>query len=147
MLTDEISDSLKNSMKSKDEKLTSALRNIKTKIIEAQKKDVSKQVSDEEVHAILKKLAKERRQSIEMYKQGNREDLVEAETHELSIIEGYLPKQLSTEEIEVNVKYIISKNSFSGIKDMGKVIKMFNEKFPNMAEGKILSQLAKDNLG
>jgi uncharacterized protein YqeY len=147
MLKDEINESLKNAMKSKNEKLTSALRNIKAKVLEAEKKDVTKEVSDNEVLAILTKLAKERRQSIEMYKQGNRTDLVEAETHELEIIEAYLPKQLSEEEITTKVKELISENSFSSVKDMGKAIKLFNEKYPNMAEGRTLSLIVKNNLG
>jgi len=147
MLKDEINESLKNAMKSKDEKLTNTLRNIKAKIIEAAKKYVDKEVDDNEVLTIITKLAKERRQSIEMYTQGNRQDLVDAETYELSIIESYLPKQLSEAEVQAKVKEIISENGFSSVKDMGKAIKAFNEKYPNMAEGKTLSQAVKNNLG
>jgi uncharacterized protein YqeY len=146
MLKDEINESLKNAMKSKDEKLTNALRNIKAKVLEADKKDVTKDVSDNEVLAILTKLAKERRQSIDMYKQGNRQDLVDAETYELGIIESYLPKQLSEDEIQAKVKELIAENNFTTVKDMGKAIKLFNEKFPNMAEGRIVSQVVKNNL-
>src|SRR5687768_6978732 len=145
MLKDEINESLKNAMKSKDEKLTSALRNIKAKVLEADKKDVNKEISDNEVLAIITKLAKERRQSIDMYKQGNRPDLVEAETYELGIIESYLPKQLSEDEVQAKVKELIAENNFSTVKDMGKVIKAFNEKYPNMAEGRTLSQIVKNN--
>jgi uncharacterized protein YqeY len=147
MLKDEINESLKNAMKSKDEKLTSALRNIKAKVLEAVKKDVSKEVSDNDVLAILTKLAKERRQSIDMYKQGNRQDLVDAENYELGIIESYLPKQLTEDEINLKVKELVTENNFSTIKDMGKAIKLFNEKYPNMAEGRTLSQSVKNNLG
>ncbi len=147
MLTDEISEALKNAMKSKDEKLTSALRNIRAKIIEAQKKDISKQVSDAEVMSILTKLAKERKQSIDMYQQGNRQDLVDAETCELNIIESYLPKQLSEADIETRVKELIAENNFATVKDMGKSIKAFNEKYPGMADGKTLSEIVKRNLG
>jgi uncharacterized protein YqeY len=146
MLKDEINESLKNAMKSKDEKLTSALRNIKAKVLEAEKKDITKEISDNEVLAIITKLAKERRQSIEMYNQGGRADLVEAETYELGIIEAYLPKQLSEDEITTKVKDLISENGFNSIKDMGKAIKTFNEKYPNMAEGRLLSQIVKNNL-
>lgn len=147
MLKDDISNALKEAMKSKDEKKTMALRNIRTKIIEAEKKDMGKEVSDAEVMAILTKLAKERKQSIEMYAQGNRQDLVDAETAELNIIEAYLPKQLSEEEITEKVKTLISENGFATAKDMGKAIKLFNEKYPGMADGKTLSQLVKNNLG
>jgi uncharacterized protein YqeY len=147
MLKDEINESLKNAMKSKDEKLTSALRNIKAKVLEAEKKEVGKEVSDNDVLAIITKLAKERRQSIDMYKQGNRQDLVDAESYELGIIESYLPKQLTEEEINAKVKELITENNLSSIKDMGKAIKLFNEKYPNMAEGRTLSLAVKSNLG
>lgn len=146
MLKDDINKALMNSMKNKDEKLTGALRNIKAKVLEAQKKDVTKDVEDGEVLAILRKLVKERKQSIEMYQQGNRQDLVDAETYELGVIESYLPRQMSEDDIENNVKAIISENNFSSIKDMGKAIKAFNEKYPGLADGKTLSGIVKKNL-
>jgi len=146
MLKEEINESLKNAMKSKDEKLTSALRNIKTKVLELEKTEIGKVISDQEIYGILRKLAKERKQSIEMFEKGNRPDLVTAETYELSVIESYLPKQLSADEIEQQLKQLISDNNFSSIKDMGKVIKAFNEKFPGLADGKTLSDLVKNNL-
>lgn len=146
MLKDEISKALANSMKNKEEKMTMALRNIRTKIIEAEKKDVSKEISDSDILAILTKLAKERKQSIEMYQQANRQDLVDSETYELSIIESYLPKQMSNEELKEKLKELISENNFATIKDMGKAIKAFNDKYPSMADGKTLSQLVKESL-
>lgn len=146
MLKDEISKALATSMKSKDEKLTLALRNIRTKIIEAEKKDVTKEISDSDILAIMTKLAKERKQSIEMYQQANRQDLADAETYELSVIEAYLPKQMSNDELKQKVSEVIAENNFSTIKDMGKAIKVFNEKYPSMADGKTLSQLIKESL-
>lgn len=146
MLKDEISTALTAAMKSKDEKLTSALRNIRSKVIELQKKDVTKDVSDEEIISILMKLAKERKQSIEMYQQGNRQDLVDAEKFELSVIESYLPKQFSEEETLTKVKELIAESGFTSVKDMGKVIKLFNEKYAGMADGKTVSQMVKSNL-
>lgn len=146
MLKEEISKALANSMKNKDEKLTMALRSIRTKIIEAEKKDVSKEINDSDVMAILTKLVKERKQSIEMYQQANRQDLVDSETYELSVIEAYLPKQMSEDEMKEKIKSVIAENNFATIKDMGKTIKIFNEKYPGMADGKTLSQLIKEAL-
>jgi hypothetical protein len=146
MLKDKISKDLASAMKNKDEKLTMALRNIRAKIIEAEKKQVGSQVTDVEVINILSKLAKERKQSIEAYQKANRNDLVESESMELKVIESYLPKQMSKEEIEEKVLEIIKKGNFSTIKDMGKVIKTFNEKYTGQADGKILSDIVKGSL-
>lgn len=146
MLKEEISKALANSMKNKDEKLTMALRSIRTKIIEAEKKDVNKEITDSDIMSIMTKLVKERKQSIEMYQQANRQDLVDSETYELSVIEAYLPKQMSEDEMKEKIKDVISENSFATIKDMGKAIKSFNDKYPGMADGKTLSQFIKEAL-
>jgi uncharacterized protein YqeY len=146
MLKDKISKDLATAMKNKDEKLTMALRNIRTKIIEAEKRQVGTEVTDQDIISILSKLAKERKQSIEAYQKANRNDLVENESMELKVIESYLPKQMSVEEITQKVLEIIKENNFSTIKDMGKVIKTFNEKYAGQADGKTLSDIVKSNL-
>lgn len=146
MLKDKVSKDLASAMKSKDEKLTMALRNIRTKIIEAEKKQVGSQVSDQEVISILSKLAKERKQSIEAYQKANRNDLVENEEFELKVIESYLPKQMTSEEITEKVLEIIKENNFSTIKDMSKVMKLFNERYSGQADGKTVSDIVKANL-
>lgn len=146
MLKEQISKDLATAMKSKDEKLTMVLRNMRAKVIELEKKDLTKPVSDADIIASFSKLAKERKQSIESYKQGNREDLVASEAYELSVIESYLPTQMSIEEVSAKVKEIIAENNFATIKDMGKTIKAFNDKYSGMADGKTLSDLVKQNL-
>ncbi|MFN8672079.1 MAG: GatB/YqeY domain-containing protein [Candidatus Sericytochromatia bacterium] len=147
MLKDQISKDLAESMKAKDEKRTLAIRNIRTKVIELEKRDTTKPVNDADIISVLTKLAKERKQSIEMFEQGGRPELAEAEKFELGVIESYLPKQMSVEEIEAKVKEIITENSFASVKDMGKAIKVFNEKYSGMADGKTVSELVKKNLG
>lgn len=147
MLKDQISEDLKSAMKNKDEKLTMVLRNLRAKVIELEKKDVTKELSDTEILAAFTKLAKERKESADVYSKANRQDLADAELAELSIIERYLPKQMSIEEIESKVKELILENGFCSIKDMGKTIKAFNEKYAGMADGKAVSELVKKNLG
>ncbi len=146
MLKDDISTDLSAAMKSKDEAKTMALRNIRTRIIEAEKKDSSKEITDSDIMAILAKLVKERKQSIDMYTQAKRQDLVDTETFELSVIESYLPKQMSIEDLKEKVSAVISENNFTSIKDMGKTIKAFNEKYFGMADGKTLSEVIKASL-
>lgn len=146
MLKEKISKDLAESMKAKDEKRTMAIRSIRSKVIELEKKDMSKPVSDADIISVLTKLVKERKQSIEMYEKGGRTDLVEVETFELGIIEGYLPQQMSEAEIEAKIAEIITENNFATIRDMGKVIKAFNEKYSGTADGKTVSELVKKKL-
>jgi uncharacterized protein YqeY len=146
MLKEKIGEELKNAMKSKDEKLTMVLRNLRAKIIELEKKDLNATVNDADLVSAFVKLAKERKESAEVYAKANRQDLADAELYELSIIEQYLPKQMSVEEIEGKVKDLIIENGFCSIKDMGKAIKTFNEKYAGMADGKTVSELVKKNL-
>lgn len=146
MLKEKIGEELKNAMKSKDEKLTMVLRNLRAKIIELEKKDLNATVNDADLVSAFVKLAKERKESAEVYAKANRQDLADAELYELSVIEQYLPKQMSVEEIEGKVKDLIIENGFCSIKDMGKAIKAFNEKYAGMADGKTVSELVKKNL-
>ncbi|MFN4152209.1 MAG: GatB/YqeY domain-containing protein, partial [Candidatus Sericytochromatia bacterium] len=97
MLKEKIGEELKNAMKSKDEKLTMVLRNLRAKIIELEKKDLNATVNDADLVGAFVKLAKERKESAEVYAKANRQDLADAELYELSIIEQYLPKQMSVE--------------------------------------------------
>lgn len=146
MLKEKISKDLAESMKAKNEKKTMAIRSIRSKIIELEKKDMSKPVSDADIISVLTKLVKERKQSIEMYEKGGRLDLVEVEAFELDIIESYLPQQMSEDEIDQKLAEIITENNFATIRDMGKVIKAFNEKYSGSADGKTVSELVKKKL-
>lgn len=146
MLKEKISKDLAESMKAKNEKKTMAIRSIRSKIIELEKKDMSKPVSDADIISVLTKLVKERKQSIEMYEKGGRLDLVEVEAFELDIIESYLPQQMSEAEIDQKLTEIITENNFATIRDMGKVIKAFNEKYSGSADGKTVSELVKKKL-
>lgn len=146
MLKEKISKDLSESMKAKNEKKTMAIRSIRSKIIELEKKDMSKPVSDADIISVLTKLVKERKQSIEMYEKGGRVDLVEVEAFELVIIESYLPQQMSEAAIEQKLAEIITENNFATIRDMGKVIKAFNEKYSGSADGKTVSELVKKKL-
>ncbi len=146
MLKEKISKDVAESMKAKDEKRTLAIRNIRTRIIEFEKKDMSKEITDADIISVITKLVKERKQSIDMYAEAGRKDLVDAETFELGVIEAYLPKQMSVDEIDLKVSEIITENSFATIRDMGKVIKAFTEKYAGMADGKTVSEVVKKKL-
>ena len=92
---------------------------------------------------VLQKLAKQRRESAEIYQQQQRDDLYQIEAEELAVIESFLPKQLSRAEIELIVKQVIAETGAAGPKDMGKVMGPANQKLAGKADGKTVSEIAK----
>jgi uncharacterized protein YqeY len=126
MLREKITESLKTAMQAKNEADVSTLRminaGIKQKDIDVARPRGDQQIKDEEILALLQGLIKSRRESIALYQQGKRQDLVDKETAEIAVIEGFLPKQLSDGEIKDAVKKIIGATGAASIKDMGKVM-------------------------
>ena len=132
MLRDDLQNSLKEAMKSKDMKTVSAVRLIiagqKEKDVEARGKGLEK-ASDADLLAMMQTMIKQRNESIRIYKEGNRQDLADKEQDEIDVITRFLPKQLSAEEIENIVKDLISQTGASGIKDMGKIMGALKGKY------------------
>jgi uncharacterized protein len=126
MIREKITGVLKDAMRARDEAATTTLRminaGIKQKDIDVARARGDQQISDEEVLNLLQGLIKSRRESIELYKQGARQDLVDKESAEIAIIEQFLPKQLSEEETRAAVKALIESLGAAGVKDMGKVM-------------------------
>lgn len=126
MIREKITESLKEAMKAKNEAATMTIRminaGIKQKDIDVARPRGDQQISDDEILALLQGLIKSRRESVALYQQGNRQDLVEKENNEIAIIEGFLPKQLSDDEVKAAVKNLIASTGAAGIKDMGKVM-------------------------
>ena len=121
-----------------------ALRAIKSLILIAEtEKGKTGQLSEETEMNLLMKAAKQRRDSLQIYKDQGREDLAQKEKEELTIIERYLPKQLSDEDIENTLKEIIESTSAQGMKDMGKVMGMATKKLAGKAESKKIAEIAK----
>jgi uncharacterized protein YqeY len=89
---------------------------------------------------------KQRQDSIDQFKKGNRQDLVEKEEAELKVIKGFMPEQMSGEEIEAEISKAISEIGATGIKDMGKVMKALMPKTTGKADGKLVSELVKKRL-
>ena len=91
-------------------------------------------------------MVKQRKESAEIYKSNDREDLYQNEVSEISVIEEFLPKQLSREEIEIEIKKIISETGFNSVKDMGKVMGIASKLFTGRADNKIVSEIVKSSL-
>ena len=132
MLRDDLQNSLKEAMKSKDMKTVSGVRLIiagqKEKDVEARGKGLEK-ASDADLLAMMQTMIKQRNESIRIYKEGNRQDLADKEQDEIDVISRFLPKQLSAEEIENIVKSLISETGATGIKDMGKIMGALKGKY------------------
>lgn len=144
MLFEQVSKDIVAAMKAKDKVRLEALRNIKKVFIEAKTAPgANDSLEDAAALKILQKLAKQGNDSAALYKSQNRDDLAEAELAQVAVIESYLPKPLSVEEIETVVKEIISDTGASSIKDMGKVMGAANKKLAGQADGKTISDIVK----
>ncbi len=143
-LQDKIDQDIKSAMLAKDNARLRGLRAIKAAILLAKtEKGPAEALTEDTELKVLQKLAKQRKESAEIYQQQNRDDLYQIEMEELAVIEGYLPKQLSREEVEHIVKQLIDETGAAGPKDMGKVMGLANQKLAGKADGKTISEIAK----
>ncbi|WP_456402094.1 GatB/YqeY domain-containing protein [Persephonella sp.] len=140
-----LQEEMKISMKQGDKDRLSVIRMLISEIKKVQI-DSKKELSDEEIITIIQRYAKQRKESIKQYKEAGREDLVEKEEKELSIVQEFLPEQLSEEEIEKIVDETIKEVGATSIKDMGKVMKSVLEKVKGQAEGSVVSAIVKKKL-
>ena len=144
MLFDQVSKDIVAAMKAKDKVRLEALRNIKKVFIEDKTAPGANDTLDDAAALkILQKLAKQGNDSAALYKGQNREDLAEAELAQVAVIESYLPKPMSSEEIENAVKDIISQTGASSIKEMGKVMGIASKQLAGKADGKTISEIVK----
>jgi uncharacterized protein YqeY len=143
-LTEQINEDIKTAMKSGEKDKLMALRDIKSKLLlEATKEGSDGSVDDTRAIAILNKLYKQRMESIEIYKQQNREDLIAEEAKQAEVIGAYLPKALSAEELESAVSAVLAEVGASGPGDMGKAMGAANKALAGKADGKAISEMVK----
>jgi hypothetical protein len=139
-----IDSDIKAAMLAKNKEELEALRSIKSMILLAETdKSNSGEISSETEGKILMKAAKQRKESAEIFQKENRDDLAKRELFQLEIINRYLPKQLSAEEIETAVKAIIAQVGAKGPQDMGKVMGTATKQLAGQADGKVISELVK----
>ena len=144
-MLDKLQSELITAMKAGDKSRILGLRNIigKIKAVQIDKGEI---LTSEESLKILKSSAKQLKESIKQYKQGNREDLAEKEIFELSILEKYLPEQLSEEEIRGKIKKIIEEMGGQSMQDMGKIMGAAMKNLGNLADGKIVQKIVTEEL-
>jgi|TARA_B110000305_G_scaffold115658_1_gene129909 uncharacterized protein YqeY len=146
-LIDKISESIMVSMKEKDTVSLESLRAVKSALLLAQtQKGNSSGVSKEDEIKILQKLVKQRKESAEIYISQNRSELAEVEFNQYKIIERFLPKQMSVDEIEKIISDLINKTGASGMKDMGKIMGMASKQLSGTADGKTISNIVRTKL-
>lgn len=148
-LKDTIIADLKQAMKDKDQDKLRVLRSLKAKLMEreiSERKGGEASLSDEQAVEVLMKAAKQRKESIEQYQNGGRDDLVEAEEKELQIIESYLPEMLSEEEIRDITRQKIDELDADGMTDMGRVMGVMMQELKGKAEGSLVSKVVKEEL-
>jgi uncharacterized protein len=145
MLNQKIDSDIIEAMKSKDEETLSVLRMVKSAI---KNKEIEKktELEDVDVMGVIQSQIKTRRDSVEMYKTGGREELAQKEEKEISILQKYLPEQMSEVDVRVKVKEAITKTGASQISDMGKVMGMVVGELKGKADGSMISKIVKEEL-
>ncbi|WP_158993073.1 GatB/YqeY domain-containing protein [Mucilaginibacter sp. L196] len=147
-LTTQIDQDIKQAMLAKQADRLRGLRAIKSALLLARtEKGAAEEVTPEAETKVLQKLVKQRRESAEIYKTQNRADLYQVEIEELEVIEAYLPKQMSHEEVETYLKDLIARVGATSVKDMGKVMGAANKELAGKADGRTISELVKQLLG
>ena len=145
---DRISNDIKDAMKAKDKVRLETLRNIKKVFLEAKTAPgANATLTDDAAMKIMQKLVKQGKDSATLYNEQGRADLAEAELAQVAVIETYLPKQMSAEDLEAALKAIIAEVGAEGPKDMGKVMGTATKKLAGLAEGRAISAKVKELLG
>lgn len=144
---EQINEDLKGAMKAKDKVKLQVLRNVKKSFLEAKTAPgANNELTDEAALKIIQKLSKQGKDSAKIYQEGNRDDLAQEELVQVEVLEGYLPKQLSPEELELRVKSIIEKVGANSMKDMGKVMGIASKELAGIADGKDIATKVKELL-
>ena len=149
MTKTQLKDELKQSMLARDELKTSTLRMVISALgyYEIEKGGAGYEATEEDVQLILQKQVKQRKDSIEQFKAGGRDELAEKETKELQILEAYLPQQMGEDEVRKLVDEAVTATGATGASDMGKVMGALMPKVKGKADGSLVSKLVREKLG
>ncbi len=146
-LEERINADIKSAMLAKEKRKLDALRAVKSAILLLKTNGSATSISEAEEIACLQKLVKQRKESAQLFKEQNRMDLYEEESFQQSVIEAYLPEQMSQEEIKSALQQIIEQTGASSMKDMGKVMGAAQKAFAGRADNKLVSTMVKELLG
>ena len=147
-IEEQVNDGIKTAMKAHDKVRLETMRNIKKVILEAKTRPgANDRIDDAECIKLIQKLAKQGKESAEIYRQQGREDLYEQESGQVAVLEEFLPKQLDEAELTEALKAIIAEVGASSAKDMGKVMGTATKKLAGLADGKAISAKVMELLG
>lgn len=148
-ILDTIKQDMVTAMKEKQSERLQVLRSLKTRLTEKEislREGGKRELTNEECIEVLMKAAKQRKESITQFREGGREDLARIEEAELAIIEEYLPKMMTEEEIEAAVAEVLSETGASGMGDMGRVMGVMTGRYKGKADAGLISQIVKRKL-
>ena len=146
-LFDKVSDDIKKAMLARDKVRLEALRGAKKEFLEAKTaKGANGELSDENATKIMVKMVKQRKESAKIYIDNNRQELADNELAEAAVLEEYLPKQLSAEELDAELRAIIAETGATGPREMGKVMGVASKRLAGRAEGRAISEAVKNLL-
>jgi uncharacterized protein YqeY len=146
MLEEKILNDYKEAMKNRDTAKSSTLSFLRAEMMNVAIAKRKKTLDDNDVISIIQKQIKQHQDSIEQFKKGSRQDLIDKETRELEILKSYLPPQLSCDEIKKIIEEAVVSTGALGMKDMGKVMKEVTAKIAQGADGKLVSDLVRERL-
>ena len=144
-LKEQLNDAMKQAMKARDDLRLSAVRMVRSSV-KNREIDLKHELDDQGVMEVISTLVKQRRESIRLYQDGNRQDLVDKEEAEMKVLLQFLPAQLNTDEITELVSRTIQETGAQGVKDMGKVMKILTSLTTGRADGKIVSDIVRQQL-
>jgi uncharacterized protein YqeY len=146
-LIETINQDIKKAMLAKQADTLRALRAVKAALLVARtEKGASDEISEEGEIKVLQRLVKQRKESADIYKTQNRDDLYQIEMEELQVIEAYLPKQMERADVEAYIKQLIATLGVTSVKEMGKVMGAANKELAGKADGKTISEVVKQLL-
>ena len=146
MLKEKLMEDLKNAMKNKDEIRKNTVQMVRAGILQIEK-DKGIQVEDDKILEIIAKEVKTKKDALKDFEKAERSDLIEQTNKEIEVLQEYLPKQLTREEIKIELEKIIKQLGASTAKDMGGIMKEAKTKFGASADGKTINEVAKEILG
>ena len=145
-LEEKINADIKAAMLEKDREALESLRAIKSAILLEKTSKTGAELNEATETSLLQRLIKQRREAADIYKQQNRDDLYDAEMKQVSVIERYMPEQMSAEDVEKALKQIIAQTGATSMKDMGRVMGMATKQFAGKADNKTVSEMVKKML-
>ena len=146
MLKEKLMDDLKESMKNKDVIRKNTIQMVRAAILQIEK-DKGIEVEDDKILEIISKEVKSKKDVLKDFERAERQDLIDQTNQEISVLQEYLPKQLSREEIKSELEKIIAEIGATSMKDMGTIMKEAKAKMGASAEGKIINEVAKEIMG